>query len=392
MSTPGLLLCILLQLAAGLALSHADDRGPIRVEAAAFLPLTGSAAEQGAWIRDGLQLGSDAAREQFNVVLNFSLEETEADPRKAVAAYQQLRTRKSFPVMYSYGSGVGIALSTAANRDQIVQIGLATASPAYRSPDDFTFRNFPSAELESRFIANVAHEELAARSIGLVHIENDYGLGAASSFRLEIEKRGVPIVFQESIEPNSTDLRALIARLKARPVDLLYLALYPTEGALFLRQARALGLTTRALASVAILGSERFTELAGQAADGLLVATSLPHFHGSTSPAVQDFVRRYQAMLGSPPSVQAIFAARAYDAALITAKAATQCQVVTATCLRDELFKVRHFQGASGTLSFDHYGDVSSEFQLQRLVSGQFLPFGSDKAESGRELHSSPSR
>jgi|GEM_PF-2521507 len=156
-------------LAIGVSASGESKLAPLKT--VALIPLTGSSAEQGGWIRDGIQLGAQRAERDLGVSVTVTFEDTAAEPKTAMSAYQNLFSREAFQVFFTYGSGVGIALSPAANRDKTIQIGLATANPAYRSADDFTFRNFPSAELESQFLVESILGELKQTELAIIKID-----------------------------------------------------------------------------------------------------------------------------------------------------------------------------------------------------------------------------
>jgi branched-chain amino acid transport system substrate-binding protein len=350
---------------------QAESSQPV-LKAGAFVPLTGSAAEQGGWIRDGLNLGASRVQEELGIRVELALEDTSADPKIAVGAFQSLLSREPFSIFFTYGSGVGIALSPLANREKIIQIGLATASPAYRSDNDFNFRNFPSAELESGFLVHTILNDLKIADIAILKIDNDYGVAFAKAFREEFEKQGGRVLIEEILEPKSTDFRSTLLRVRDRKPSLIFIATYPGEGALVLKQARQLGLSMPVVASVAILGSKDFVALAGPGAEGLLVSTSTPIFLESREPSVQRFVSRYREALGEDPTVQAIYAARAYDAIYLSALALKECGKQDSECMRQYLFKVRNFSGASGNISFDRYGDVSNTFTMMEYRQGGF--------------------
>lgn len=342
---------------------------------AALLPLTGSAAEQGDWIRRGLELAAHYDEQANPGGLPLSTEETNADPKTAISAYRNLRTRFSVPIVFTYGSGVGVALSPLVNNDHVIQIGLATASPAYSSPEDYTFRVFPSAELEASFLVNAMLEQLSAQVVAIIKIQNEYGVGSAKAFRAEYENRGGKVIADEVIEPNGADYRATLLRVKQLNPKTIYLAVYPGEGAVLLKQAREIGLTAPFVASVAILGSKEFLKIAGKAAEGLIVATSSPVFRNSSDEAIKTFVDRYQERFGEEPGVQHIFAARGYDAMNLARQALRACASKEPDCIRDFLFGIKDYHGAGGRITFDRNGDMQSSFSLQVIRAGEFHSF-----------------
>jgi len=365
--------------AADVSYSADRDINKNPVNLAALLALSGSTAEQGEWIAKGLALGLEKAERRHGRKFTLLVEDTAGDPKTALSAYQSLHARTTFPVVFSFGSGVGVALTPVVNRDRVVQFGLATATPAYRTPDDYTFRNFPSAELEARFLVRLINDKLAATEIGILKINNEYGMGSAKAFREQFEQLGKTVLFEETFEPGNTDFKSALVKLRSTPAKLIYLAAYPSEGALILKQMRELGITAQVIASVAILGSKNFLELAGAGSEQLLVATSAPVYLGNSEPSVLEFVDDYRRKYLEEPGLQHIFAARAYDAAMLIADAVEQCRSASSDCIKEYLFSVKNYRGASGVLTFDRHGDVENEFSLQRVINGKFTAFDSDE-------------
>ena len=333
---------------------------------AAIIPLSGNAADQGEWARRGFEIARSDVRESTGFDIKLIYEDSKGgDPATAVQAYKSLQLRAKQPVVFTFGSGVGMALSPLVNSDHVIQMGIATATPKYTSAGDFTFRNFPSATLEGDFLADALINKLRFSRIAVINIENDYGVGSAGALKAAYTRRGGTVVFEESFSPGETDFRPLLLKLKGADSQAVYFAVYPTDGALLLKQARQIGIDRQFIGSVAIAGGKDFFQLSGDAAEGLLVASSLPA-------AGTEFSKRYDREYPGEAPTQLIYAARAYDAFRIVAAALKICAVSDAECIRDELFKVKNYPGASGTFSFDSSGDISSAFQLFRIHNRAF--------------------
>jgi len=340
----------------------------------AILPITGSGADQAEWIKRGFDLALDEANKSSKNAIVVAYEDSNGDTTKALSAYKKLRAEFQIPVVLSWGSGVGIALTSLVNQDKVIQMGVATAANAYSTPDDFTFRNFPRAEQEAAFLSDAVLRTLNNKEVAILKINNDYGKSSADSFKEQFAKGGGRITSEEVFAPNDTDFRTQLTKLKALSPELIYLAVYPKEGGLLLKQAKELGLASRFIASVAILGGKDFFNLAGESSEGLIVATSIPSFISSTEPNVRTFVKNYAQKFGEEPSAQHIYTARAYDALKVLAKALDTCDKDT-ECLRQELFTVKDYKGVSGTFSFDRDGDISAEFNLQIVRNGTFAAY-----------------
>jgi branched-chain amino acid transport system substrate-binding protein len=120
---------------------------------AAILPLTGNEADQGEWARRGFELAREELRTSRGTDISLLYEDSHgSDAGSAVKAYKSIQLLGKVPVVFSYGSGVGMALTPLVNSDRVIQMGIATATPKYTSAGDFTFRNFPSADLETKFL------------------------------------------------------------------------------------------------------------------------------------------------------------------------------------------------------------------------------------------------
>lgn len=337
-----------------------------------LLPLTGSGADQGEWIRRGLEL----AKAQSTKNTELLYEDTMGDPKKAIAAYENLKIRyPNIKVIITWGSGVGIALTPLVNKDKIIQMGVATAAPEYSTPDDFTFRNFPSSSVEAKFLSLTIKNKMGIDQIASIKIKNDYGEGTARVFKSEFEKLDGKVIFEESFDPNSTDFRTLLLKLKNLQPKYIFLAVYPKEGALLLKQAKEIGVTGQFISSIAILGSKELFSIAGSAAEGLVVVTSAPNFEKAQSQILKNFVDLYQKRYNERPDAPQIYSARAYDAFNIIAQLSEQCREADRDCFKSKLFEIKKFSGVSGDLTFDRNGDIDAEFNLQIVEGNKFVEF-----------------
>jgi branched-chain amino acid transport system substrate-binding protein len=333
---------------------------------AAILPLTGNAAEQGEWARRGFDIAQQQLKESGQGDFKFIYEDSKGgDAATAVQAYKSIVHREKIPVVFTYGSGVGMALSPLTNTDQIIQMGIATATPKYRSEDDYTFRDFPSATLEANFLAETLTKKMAAKELAIININNDYGVGTSGAAESAFSANGGKVVWHESFNPGETDFRTMLLKLRGQPKLVVYLAVYPTDGALLLKQAREIGLSNEFIASVAIIGGKDFFSLAGKASEGMLVISTAGAKNSS-------FQQKYNSLYQNESPAQQIYAARAYDALMLISSALRSCQSENTGCMKDALSKIKNYPGASGILSFDTAGDVTTSFSLFKVHAQKF--------------------
>jgi branched-chain amino acid transport system substrate-binding protein len=366
MSSNRILMRILLAPAFLLSIFTTSTALAEEIKLAVILPLTGNAADQGEWARRGFELAREELQTIKGMEISLMYEDSHgADPGSAVKAYKSIQLDRKVPVVFSYGSGVGMALTPLVNSDRVIQMGIATATPKYTSAGDFTFRNFPSADLETKFLVEGLIKSHAITKIAVLNIMNDYGVGTAESMSTAFAAGGGSISYSDSYSPDETNFKSLLLKVKKSDAQAVYLAAYPTDGALILKQARQLGLSHQFVGSIAVVGGKQFFDLANNASDGMLVVSSVPN---NETKFFQEYSKRYP---GEAPA-QMIYAARAYDGLMVVAQALRACGKPDTDCLRDHLFSVRNYSGPSGTFSFDSSGDMVSSFQLFRIRNKAF--------------------
>ncbi len=339
-----------------------------------LVPLSGGASEQGKWIERGLDLAKREIERRDGATLDLHFEDTQGDTAKAISAYKYLQRTEKPSVYFAWGSGVGLALTPLVNRDQIPLIGVATGTPLYTSPNDFTFRNFPSAVDEALQAVKVVTEDLKAKRIAILQIENAYGEGAIGAFEKHAAHTGAQVVRKEVFLPGDSDFRPQILRMKQSAPDVVYLASYPHEGGIALRQMKEMRVEAQIVATPAIAGSHTFSQLGDEILEGLIIISAAPVFTDFSQPHVASFVHRYQEAYGEKPDLGHYLGVNAYDALHIIAPLLKLCasEEESGSCLRDKLFSLKSYHGVGGVISFDRNGDVKKEFSVQQYTNGAF--------------------
>jgi branched-chain amino acid transport system substrate-binding protein len=73
---------------------------------------------------------------------------------------------------------------------------------------------------------------LPARSVAIIHDRSQYGKGLADVTRDELHRRNINEAIYEAITQGDRDFSALISRMKAARVEVIYFGGYHTEAAL----------------------------------------------------------------------------------------------------------------------------------------------------------------
>lgn len=349
-------------------LQNSQNKNSNSIKLGVLIPGSGgSGVDQGEWVKRGLEIAADEVNRSRSQKIELVFEDTQGDPKKAVLAYQSLMARYKMPVVFTWGSSIGMVLKPLVNIDKVIQMGVATAVPEYRSKGDFNFRDFPSSDQEAEYLVKTLLGELNVKEISILKQNNDYGLGSAKAFRDQYEKNGGKIISEESFESGTTDLRTQLTKINNEKPNFVFIATYPKEGGLLLRQAREIGMDSEFIASFAILGGKEFFDIAGKSSDGLILATAIAPFSDKYLHFAQEYKSRYNEELGPQHYV-----ARAYDSLKIIDIVLQKCDPYDTDCLKDELFRIKNYDGLSGNTSFDENGDVLVNFSLHIIRDGKF--------------------
>src|SRR5213595_2534681 len=119
----------------------------------------------------------------------------------------------------------------------------------------YTFRPQPNGSLFGeatvQYVAANAGGKLkkAVKDVraAIIYEDGPYGTGVAASNEAEAKKQGMQVVLKEGYSVNTPDLSSLVTKLRAARPDVLFHTGYNPDIALFMRQAKELGLRVKAI-------------------------------------------------------------------------------------------------------------------------------------------------
>jgi branched-chain amino acid transport system substrate-binding protein len=367
----GVIALLVIALVVVLIFTHTTkESGEIKI--GAILPLTGDAAKYGIEVKEGIDMARDEILNSGGVLgrkLEIAYEDSKMEPREGVNAIQKLIAIEKIQIVIGdVGSSVTIAMTPIANKYGIVLLSPASSSPKITNTG--IFRVWPSDDAEGKVMADVAVKELGRGKFAVLYANNEYGVGLKNIFEQEVKLNGGTILISEGFDEGTKDFRTQLSKVQNFDVDALYIASYYTEGAQIVRQAKELGLTVQMLSCVGIYES-KFLELAQGAAEGI-VFTAPSYDPNSTQKGIADFVTTFKTKFGRVPGV---FQAHGYDALMVIITAIRNANSVEPSKIKQELFKIKGYQGASGTFGFEPTGDVNKSAEALTVKDGKFQPF-----------------
>jgi len=334
----------------------------------AVLALTGDAAHWGVPARDGAQL----AVEEINAAggiggrkLALVVEDDHSRPADAVAAFNRLAAPGNAPVMLgAITSSATLAIAPLAEARQIVLISPSSTSPKVTDAGDFIFRVIPSGSLRAKILADYVYNDRGLRKLAALYIDNEGGIGGANAFKAHFTQLGGMVTLAETYPQGATDLRSQLGKINAANVDGAIVGSYPPDTVVVLKQARELGIKVPLFFTTESPESPQVLREAGDAANGAVYILAAP----ATGAAPEKFARAYEARFKHKAEV---FAAEGYDVMRLIADAITAAgPSPSGPSIRDFLYRVKNYAGASGAITFDQHGDVVKPYAIRGIERG----------------------
>jgi len=339
------------------------------VRVGAILPMTGTSANYGDLMKRGISIAAD----EFNVSagdasphLDVVIEDSKSTPKDGVSAMQKLLQVDKVQAVMPALSGVVLACVPIAESNRVVLLNCPANSPKLRGAGNFIFNITILSDQESEYLADFAFNKMGARSAAIAFVNNEYGRGYGDSFAKKFTAVGGVVKLSEGHEQGATDFRTTIEKFRAANVDLVFLATYYAEGALFVKQSKELGFKTTWLSNSS-METPDFLKLAGDAGEGLIF--SQPGFDAESNNEIsKKFVAEYRKRYGTNPD---FWSAQYYDGTRLLG-AAVASGARTGEQIRAYLRGLKGFQGLTGPIEFDEKGGVTRSVRFKVVRNGTF--------------------
>jgi branched-chain amino acid transport system substrate-binding protein len=222
------------------------------------------------------------------------------------------------------------------------------------------------------FSSNAAKWTLDRHKVKNVYIlarNDNYGQSLAEAFEATAKELGVAVAGRVAYEPTGREFKPILARLADAKPDFVSILGFYTDTALIVKQMAELGIKTPVFANTSP-AIQQYREIAGPAAEGSYGA--LYYLAGSIdTEAGRNFVKNWQAKFGRPPTQ---YEGMGYDVTRVLAEAIKRADAagkLTSQGIRDALFTIKGYDGATGPITILANGDVERPLPFVQLVGGE---------------------
>jgi branched-chain amino acid transport system substrate-binding protein len=344
----------------------ADEVGQ-EISIGAVLPLTGDAAQWGLGAQHGIQIAVDQMNAKGGIngkKVSVIFEDDQLQPRVGTQAMQKLvAVDKVQVVIGSISSSVTLAISPIAERNNVVLISPASTSHDISKAGDFIFRTIPSDIYEGGFMARFARDQRRYHKIAILAVNAAGTKGMADAFKGTFVALGGEVPVYELVAQGGTNFRAAIGKAIGAGPQAIYVVGFPLETGHMVKQLKELGFRDQIL-SAQPAEDPQVRAIAGSASEGLIFTTTSIDLN-TGSEVTKRFAAEYSKRFGSAPPV---FSYEAYDAAWLVLNGLARG--LDGPTVRDYLYSIRDYSGASGMFSIDKMGDVEKSIRIVAIRSG----------------------
>jgi branched-chain amino acid transport system substrate-binding protein len=341
-----------------------------------FAPITGPAAADGMSAKNAVELGLKEVNETGGIrgkKVELIIYDDRLKAEEAVAIANKLIEKDKVVgvVSGSYSGPTRVSAPIFQKAGMPMVAGYAvhpdvTWEPKLKKPNDFCFRNGFLGEIEGAAAAEFAVKNLKAKRISLIFMDNDFGRAISAGFAERAEKLGATILTKQMYKfPGEKDFRPFLTRIKEGNPDVIFAAGYYNEAASIVRQAKELGIQSQILGEEGF-DSPKFLEIAGPAAEGVIIATNLDR--DDPRPLVQNFLKNYRKAYGEDADM---VGASSYDAFMILLKAIEKVGT-DPKAIQKALLETKDYNGLTGKISRFVQGEVVKPVQIQVVKDGKF--------------------
>ena len=332
------------------------------------VPLTGFAAADGKSALDGAKLAVSQANEKGGIdgkKIELVIYDDQASPKEAVPVVTKMIEKDGVIVAVSGSySGSTRAAASIFQNAKVPYVVAYAIHPDITLTGDYMFRVSAMGEVQGRAGAKLV-SNLGKKKVVLITIKNDFGQALAAGFKEAAAKLGLVIQNEYEYGLQDRQFGPIASKIKADNPDIIYASGYFYTAGPLVSQLRAAGITAPIIGQEGY-DSDKFIEIAGDAAEGVYVTTSLDR--DSTSPATIAFIAAYRKATNTGPDM---VAASTYTAVAVAIEGLRKTQGKGGDALRDAIAALT-YESPIGKLSFNDLHEVAKDVQVQIVKDKAF--------------------
>lgn len=337
-----------------------------------YEPTSGADKKAGEAEIKGIELAYSLYPELDGAQVELLYADNKSNIDAAETAMADLMKKQPKAVLGSYGNIYSLIAGPHLQAAEVPGIAITNTNPLVTKNNPYYFRVSTVEAYQAAAMARYVYEKLGQKKAGvLIPDNNEQALALASEFEnkfIDLTGRNSSISVYEYYEAGSADYTQQLEKIKVSGVKSVYLCGDYEDVACVLQEAGDLDMEVVFLGD-STWGSEEFLSIAGDYAYKNIAFTTLYTEEEIITDTSEEFLQAYAAEYGDETPDPA--SALAFDAYLILLDAIERAGVdCTGAELQQALMETEKFQGASGVISFDNYGDPKKSVVINTIDNG----------------------
>lgn len=291
-------------------------------------------------------------------------------PDAAMSAHKLIEADKVKFILGGHCSTETAAIAPIVEAAKVVTLASITSNPDITHAGDYIFRTTATGTAPVEMLAHFMREKLHYDTIAIVHELTPYAAPPSEYLKARFIELGGKEAEIVSFNPGDTDFKTILARVRALNPDGVYFAVQAQDtAALLVQQAHQMGLSRQMFGNEVVGNAITQRSDTSAAFEGLIYAEAA---FDESSPRAKRFTESFNSKFNTSELPYGYWTAESYDAVVLLADLINKCGPDKEE-VKKCMYKVKDFQGASGTISIDQNGDGVRKFALKQVKGGKFL-------------------
>jgi branched-chain amino acid transport system substrate-binding protein len=352
------------------ALAGAAAAQPIKIYG--LVELSGTGATSGTNFDNGVKLAVKEINASGGILgrqVEYTSADTQSNPQTAKALAQRAVDSGAYVVMGPVFSGSIMVSMAETKKAEIPNFTGGEAASITQQGNPYIFRTSFTQTTAMPKVARYIANDLKAKSVAIIWVNNDFGKGGRDTMVKELEKFGVKVVADISTDPGQVDFSGAVLKAKQANADALFVYSNEEESARALRELRKQGYD-KPIVGETVLTSQKVIELAGDAANGAVAHVGLTA--DAPQPAIKAFDDKFQKEYKSKGDHNALKGySGMYMVKVLTEKLGKTDPKAFAAAMHGAKFSVKDNPGVLLDVTFDNNGDLDRESFMTKVVNGK---------------------
>lgn len=340
-----------------------DDKKEVKI--GLITPLTGSVADLGNEILKSAEISIENANNLSKKYV-FKLVPRDDGSIATIASTKAKSLLLEDNVIAIVGAGttgqVKAEIEAIKGKNTALITSTATESDLTHSAN-FIFRVIPSNIFQAEALNNFALKNNLLRVGILYQFNDDYSMDLNKSFKNVFLSKGGQILSEIGFEEGETDFKSHLSKIKNMNVDAIICFSQHVQVSRVVLRARELKIEQPILSGETAYTDKLLATIGNS--EGLYV-TGLAKVSNTL---LNEFEKKYFLLTSKNPGPYGLYT---YDAISLICYVIENNNIIDNVSLTNELRKINNFNGLTGSIIFNEFGDVKKDYNIYKLINGKF--------------------